>query len=262
MTDQWSNTSSLEHGYVPGFGPGRCDPTHTTHCVSASLIKPPLRTLRSPGSPLQQQQVLSVQPPAVGCRIQLCHKTAGFKSTNSNPQPLTGQPGMVQGQPGLQPPAMPGQQGGVLSSPAMQNMSPMQAGVQRAGLAQHQPQPQLQPPMGGMSPQAQPMNMNHGSMSSQFRDMLRQQQMMRQQQQQIQHHMQQMQQGNMGQMGQPPPRPWEQRQEPVYRPISSDSSSSRWGPLLSPAPRAPSSTCFQTRPSPRTSKAIPSSLSV
>lgn len=192
-----------------------------------------LRTLRSPSSPLQQQQVLSIlhaNPQLLAAFI----KQRAAKYANSNPQSLPGQPGMPQGQPGLQPPAMPGQQG-VHSNPAMQNMNAMQAGVQRAGLPQQQPQQQLQPPVGGMSPQAQQVNMNHNAMPSQFRDILRRQQMMQQQgagpgigpgmanhnqfqqpqgvgyppqqqqqQQRMQHHMQQMQQGNMGPMGQLP----------------------------------------------------------
>ncbi|XP_077025073.1 histone acetyltransferase p300 isoform X1 [Tamandua tetradactyla] len=202
--------------------------------VSQQALQNLLRTLRSPSSPLQQQQVLSIlhaNPQLLAAFI----KQRAAKYASSNPQPLPGQPGMPQGQPGLQPPTMPGQQG-VHSNPAMQNMNPMQAGVQRAGLPQQQPQQQLQPPMGGMSPQAQPMNMNHNTMPSQFRDILRRQQMMQQQQQQgagpgigpgmanhnqfqqpqgvgyppqpqqqrMQHHMQQIQQGNMGQMGQLP----------------------------------------------------------
>uniref|UniRef100_A0A8C0PBA2 histone acetyltransferase n=1 Tax=Canis lupus familiaris TaxID=9615 RepID=A0A8C0PBA2_CANLF len=212
--------------------------------VSQQALQNLLRTLRSPSSPLQQQQVLSIlhaNPQLLAAFI----KQRAAKYANSNPQPLPGQPGMPQGQPGLQPPTMPGQQG-VHSNPAMPNMNPMQAGVQRAGLPQQQPQQQLQPPMGGMSPQAQQMNMNHNTMPSQFRDILRRQQMMQQQQQQqqqgagpgigpgmanhnqfqqpqgvgypppppppqqqqqqqrMQHHMQQMQQGNMGQMGQLP----------------------------------------------------------
>lgn len=197
--------------------------------VSQQALQNLLRTLRSPSSPLQQQQVLSIlhaNPQLLAAFI----KQRAAKYANSNPQPLPGQPG-------LQPPAMPGQQG-VHSSPAMQNLNPMQAGVPRAGLPQ-QPtqQQQLPPPMGGMSPQAQQMNMNHSTMPSQFRDILRRQQMMQQQQQgagpgmgpglanhnqfqppqgvgypapqqqpppRMQHHMQQIPQGSMGQMGQLP----------------------------------------------------------
>lgn len=197
--------------------------------VSQQALQNLLRTLRSPSSPLQQQQVLSIlhaNPQLLAAFI----KQRAAKYANPNPQPLPGQPGMTQGQPGLQPPTMPGQQG-VHSNPALQNMNPLQAGVQRAGLPQQQPQQQLQPPMGAMSPQAQQMNMNHNTMPSQFRDILRRQMMQQQgagpgigpgmanqfqqpqgigyppqqqQQQRMQHHMQQMQQGNMGQMGQLP----------------------------------------------------------
>ncbi|OWK04072.1 hypothetical protein Celaphus_00013764 [Cervus elaphus hippelaphus] len=197
--------------------------------VSQQALQNLLRTLRSPSSPLQQQQVLSIlhaNPQLLAAFI----KQRAAKYASSNPQPLPGQPG-------LQPPTMPAQQG-VHSSPAMQNLNPMQAGVPRAGLPQ-QPtqQQQLPPPMGGMSPQAQQMNMNHSTMPSQFRDILRRQQMMQQQQQgagpgmgpglanhnqfqppqgvgypapqqqpppRMQHHMQQIPQGNMGQMGQLP----------------------------------------------------------
>ncbi|XP_075816158.1 histone acetyltransferase p300-like, partial [Microtus pennsylvanicus] len=206
------------------------EPSQTRHCVSTSLTDL-LQTLRSPSSPLQQQQVLSIlhsSPQLLAAFI----KQRAAKYAYSNPQPLPGQPGMPQGQPGLQPPTMPGQQG-VHSNPALQSMDPMQAGVQRAGLPQQQPQQQLQPPMGGMSPQAQQMNTNHNTMPSQFRDILRCQMMQQQgagpgigpgmanhnqfqqsqgigyppQQQQkqwVQHHMQQMQQGNVGQTCQLP----------------------------------------------------------
>uniref|UniRef100_A0A8U8BYS5 histone acetyltransferase n=1 Tax=Geospiza parvula TaxID=87175 RepID=A0A8U8BYS5_GEOPR len=190
-----------------------------------------LRTLRSPSSPMQQQQVLNI--------------------LHSNPQLLAAfikqraakYPGLPQGQPGLQPQqAMQGQQGGVHPNPAMQNMNPMQAGVQRPSMPQQQPQQQPQQAMAGMSPQAQQMNMNHSGMAPQFRDLLmRRHQMMeqqrhqqqqqqqgagpalgpgmanhnqfqqpqgvgypQQQQQRMQHHMQQMQQGNMGQISQLP----------------------------------------------------------
>ncbi|TKC43712.1 hypothetical protein EI555_017738, partial [Monodon monoceros] len=150
--------------------------------VSQQALQNLLRTLRSPSSPLQQQQVLSIlhaNPQLLAAFI----KQRAAKYANSNPQPLPGQPGVPQGQPGLQPPTMPGQQG-VHSSPAMPNLNPMQAGVQRAGLPQQQaPQQQLPPPMGGMSPQAPQMGMNPSTVPAQFRDLLRRQQMMQQQQQ-------------------------------------------------------------------------------
>uniref|UniRef100_A0A8C4V406 histone acetyltransferase n=1 Tax=Falco tinnunculus TaxID=100819 RepID=A0A8C4V406_FALTI len=185
-----------------------------------------LRTLRSPSSPMQQQQVLNI--------------------LHSNPQLLAAfikQRAAKYGQPGLQPQqAMQGQQGGVHPSPAMQNMNPMQAGVQRPSMPQQQPQQQPQQAMAGMNPQTQQMNMNHSGMAPQFRDLLmRRHQMIeqqrhqqqqqqqgagpalgagmanhnqfqqpqgvgypQQQQQRMQHHMQQMQQGNMGQISQLP----------------------------------------------------------
>lgn len=215
----------------PGLGQVGMNPLKPG-TVSQQALQNLLRTLRSPSSPLQQQQVLSIlhaNPQLLAAFI----KQRAAKYANSNPQPLPGQPGLPQGQPGLQPPAMPTQQG-VHSSPAMQNMNPMQAGVPRAGLPPQPPQQQLQPPMGGLSPQAQQMNMNHSAMPSQFRDILRRQQQQQpgagpglgpgmanhsqfqqpqgvgyspqqqQQQQRLQHHMQQMQQGGMGQMGQLP----------------------------------------------------------
>ncbi|XP_028935153.1 histone acetyltransferase p300 isoform X2 [Ornithorhynchus anatinus] len=204
-----------------------------------------LRTLRSPSSPMQQQQVLNIlhsNPQLLAAFIkQRAAKYAGAQ----NPQGLPGQAGMPQGQPGLQPqPAMQGQPGVVHPNPAMQNLPPMPAGVQRSGLPPQPPQPPQA--MAGLAPQAQQMNMNHSGMSPQFRELLmrRQQQMLeqqqrhqqqqqqqgagpglgpglanhsqfqqppgvgypqqQQQQQRMQHHMQQMQQGTMGQMSQLP----------------------------------------------------------
>ncbi|KAH0504197.1 Histone acetyltransferase p300 [Microtus ochrogaster] len=175
----------------------------------------------------KQQQVLSILHANLRLLAEFIKQRAA-KYANSNPQPLPRQPGMPQGQPGLQSPTMPGQQG-VYSNPALQNMNPIQAGVQRVGL----PQQQLQPPRGGMSPQIQQMNMNINTIPSQSQDILRRQMMQQQgagpdiepgmanrsqfqqtqgignllqqqQQQWMLHHMQQMQQENMGQMGQLP----------------------------------------------------------
>uniref|UniRef100_A0A8B9EYV9 histone acetyltransferase n=1 Tax=Amazona collaria TaxID=241587 RepID=A0A8B9EYV9_9PSIT len=189
-----------------------------------------LRTLRSPSSPMQQQQVLNIlhsNPQLLAAFIK--QRAAKYAGTQ-NPQGMTGQPGMPQGQPGVHP------------NPAMQNMNPMQAGVQRPSMPQQQPQQQPQQAMAGMNPQAQQMNMNHSGMAPQFRDLLmRRHQMIeqqrhqqqqqqqgagpalgpgmanhnqfqqpqgvgypQQQQQRMQHHMQQMQQGNMGQISQLP----------------------------------------------------------
>uniref|UniRef100_A0A670Y0H4 histone acetyltransferase n=1 Tax=Pseudonaja textilis TaxID=8673 RepID=A0A670Y0H4_PSETE len=188
-----------------------------------------LRTLRSPSSPMQQQQVLNILHSNPQLLAAFIKQRAAKYAGNPNPQGMPGQPGMPQG---------------VHSNPAMQNMNPMQAGVQRPSMPQQSP-PQQPPPqqaMGGMNPQAQPMNMNHSGISPQFRDLLLRRQMIeqqrqqqqqqqgtgpnlgpgianhnqfqqpqgvgyqqqQQQQQRMQHHMQQLQQGNMGQMSQLP----------------------------------------------------------
>lgn len=207
-------------GQVPAVAPAK------QGSLPQAALQNLLRTLRSPSSPMQQQQVLNIlhaNPQLLAAFI----KQRAAKYVTQNPQ---GQP------------AVPGQQG-VHPNPAVQTMNPMQAGVQRAGLPPPQPQPQPQPPpaMGGVSPQAQQMNMNHGGMSAQFRELLmrRQQQQLldqqrqqqqqqqgvgpamgghsqfpqpqglgypqpQQQQQRMQHHMQQMQPGGMGQMSQLP----------------------------------------------------------
>ena len=94
--------SALEHGSTAWIGQRRCEPSQTRHCVSTSL-RNLLRTLRSPSSPLQQQQVLSILHPNP-LLLAAFIKQRAAKYANSNPQPLPGQPGMPQGQPGLQPP--------------------------------------------------------------------------------------------------------------------------------------------------------------
>ena len=142
--------------------------------VSPQNLHNLLQILRSPSAPLQEQQVFTIllaNPQLLAIFV----KQRIAKYTNCNWHPLPGQPGVPQSQPRLQPPAMPGQQA-VHANPDMQNRKPAQAGDQRAGLPQKQPQQQLQPPMGGMSPQAQRMNMNRDTMPSQFRDTQRQQQ--------------------------------------------------------------------------------------
>ncbi|XP_034631661.1 histone acetyltransferase p300 isoform X4 [Trachemys scripta elegans] len=230
----------------PGMGqvPGAPQPKPAS--LPQAALQNLLRTLRSPSSPMQQQQVLNILHSNPQLLAAFIKQRAAKYAVSQNPQGMPGQPGMPQGQPGLQPqPAMQGQQGGVHPNPAMQNMNPMQAGVQRPSMPQQtQQQQQPQQAMGGMNPQAQPMNMNHSGMSPQFRDLLmRRQQMMeqqrhqqqqqgagpglvpgmanhnqfqqpqgvgyaqqqqQQQQQRMQHHMQQMQQGTMGQMSQLP----------------------------------------------------------
>uniref|UniRef100_A0A8C0JEZ2 histone acetyltransferase n=1 Tax=Chelonoidis abingdonii TaxID=106734 RepID=A0A8C0JEZ2_CHEAB len=224
-------------GQVPGA------PQPKPASLPQAALQNLLRTLRSPSSPMQQQQVLNILHSNPQLLAAFIKQRAAKYAVSQNPQGMPGQPGMPQSQPGLQPqPAMQGQQGGVHPNPAMQNMNPMQAGVQRPSMPQQTQQQPPQQAMGGMNPQAQPMNMNHSGMSPQFRDLLmRRQQMMeqqrqqqqqgagpglgpgmanhnqfqqpqgvgyaqqqQQQQQRMQHHMQQMQQGTMGQMSQLP----------------------------------------------------------
>uniref|UniRef100_A0A803YCU6 histone acetyltransferase n=1 Tax=Meleagris gallopavo TaxID=9103 RepID=A0A803YCU6_MELGA len=178
-----------------------------------------LRTLRSPSSPMQQQQVLNILHSNPQLLAAFIKQRAAKYAGSQNPQGMPGQPGMPQGQPGLQP---------------QQAIMPQQ----------QQPPQQPQQAMAGMNPQAQQMNMNHSGMAPQFRDLLMrrhqimeqqrqqqqqgvgpalgpgmanhnqfqqpqgvgypQQQQQQQQQQRMQHHMQQMQQGNMGQISQLP----------------------------------------------------------
>ncbi|XP_025920758.1 histone acetyltransferase p300 isoform X3 [Apteryx rowi] len=228
----------------PGMGqvPGTAQPKQPP--LPQAALQNLLRTLRSPSSPMQQQQVLNILHSNPQLLAAFIKQRAAKYAGSQNPQGMPGQAGIPQGQPGLQPQqAMQGQQGGVHPNPAMQNMNPMQAGVQRPSMPpQQQPQQQPQQAMAGMNPQAQQMNMNHSGMAPQFRDLLmRRHQMIeqqrhqqqqqqqgagpalgpgmanhnqfqqpqgvgypQQQQQRMQHHMQQMQQGNMGQISQLP----------------------------------------------------------
>ncbi|XP_060705627.1 histone acetyltransferase p300-like [Hemiscyllium ocellatum] len=191
-----------------------------------------LRTLRSPSSPMQQQQVLAIlrsNPQLMAAFIK--QRAARYQGGQGQPS-MQGQPGM-QPQPGMQTqPGLQGQQG-MHGNPGMQNMSPMQPGVQRPNMPQQQQQQQQS--MGGMNAQGQTMNMNHPTMNSNFRELSMRRQLMQQKQQQqqpnpslgagmanqfqqpqgsgypmqqqqqqqrIQHHIP-MQQGTMGQVGQP-----------------------------------------------------------
>ncbi|NXX40585.1 EP300 acetyltransferase, partial [Tricholaema leucomelas] len=177
----------------PGMGqvPGAAQPKQPP--LPQAALQNLLRTLRSPSSPMQQQQVLNILHSNPQLLAAFIKQRAAKYAGSQNPQGMAGQPGIPQGQPGLQPQqAMQGQQGGVHPNPAMQNMNPMQAGVQRPNMTQQQPQQQPQQAMAGMNPQAQQMNMNHSGMAPQFRDLLmRRHQMIEQQR----HQQQQQQQG-------------------------------------------------------------------
>ncbi|KAM9324481.1 histone acetyltransferase p300 [Gastrophryne carolinensis] len=187
-----------------------------------------LRTLRSPSSPMQQQQVLNIlhsNPQLLAAFIKQRAAKYASNQGSQNAGNMTGMPSQ-----GTMPQVMH-------AAANLQGMSSMQAGGPRTPMAQQPQPPQQQSPqqppptqqtIAGLNSQGQPINMNHAGISPQFRDLLiRRQQMMQQQQQQgsgpgmmnhnqfqqhqvmsgytqqqrIQHHMQ-MQQSNIGQMSQ------------------------------------------------------------
>ncbi|XP_018419432.1 PREDICTED: histone acetyltransferase p300 [Nanorana parkeri] len=204
-------------GQIPGTGQGK-----QSSLPQAAL----LRTLRSPSSPMQQQQVLNIlhsNPQLLAAFIK--QRAAKYASTQGL-QSAGNMPGMPSQ--GSLPHVMH-------PNASIQSVSPMQAVGQRTMPQQPQaPQPQtIQSPssqqaIAGLNSQGQPMNMNHAGISPQFRELLiRRQQMMQQQQgsgigmmnhnqfqqhqvmsgytqqQRIQHHMQ-MQQASIGQLSQVP----------------------------------------------------------
>uniref|UniRef100_A0A452V908 histone acetyltransferase n=1 Tax=Ursus maritimus TaxID=29073 RepID=A0A452V908_URSMA len=134
--------------------------------VSQQALQNLLRTLRSPSSPLQQQQVLSIlhaNPQLLAAFI----KQRAAKYASSNPQPLAGQPGMPQGQPGLQPPAIPGQQGVGYPPPPQPQQQRMQHHLQ-----------QMQPgSMGQMGQLPQALGAEAGAGLQAYQQRLLQQQM-------------------------------------------------------------------------------------
>ncbi|XP_043844349.1 CREB-binding protein isoform X3 [Dromiciops gliroides] len=163
---------------MPGVQPPRSIPPNALQDL--------LRTLKSPSSPQQQQQVLNIlkaNPQLMAAFIK--QRTAKYVANQPGMQPQTS----IQQQTGMQQPIMHTQ-------PALPNMSAMQAGVQRPNV------PPQQQGMGGMNPQGQAINiMNTGhnpsmaSMNPQYREMIRRQLLQQQQQQQ------QQQQGGAGMAG-------------------------------------------------------------
>ncbi|XP_066230203.1 histone acetyltransferase p300-like [Saccopteryx leptura] len=176
--------------------------------ASHEALKRLLQVLRSPSSPLQHQQVLSILHTNPELLLAFFDQRA-IRNAIINPQSLLGQPG-------TQP-------------PAMQSVNPTQAGVQKGGLPQQQPEQQLQQPM---SPQDQQMNTDHDTLRqeqmtqqqgaddaanidpgmanhNQFQepqgvDQPPQQQQQQPQQQEMQDEMQEVQEGSVGQMDQLP----------------------------------------------------------
>uniref|UniRef100_A0A8B9TY50 histone acetyltransferase n=1 Tax=Anas platyrhynchos TaxID=8839 RepID=A0A8B9TY50_ANAPL len=149
--------------------------------IPPNALQDLLRTLKSPSSPQQQQQVLNIlksNPQLMAAFIK--QRTAKY---------VANQPGM-QPQAGIQP-----HQACTLNQ-GLQNMNAMQAGVQRPSV------PPQQQGIGAMNPQGQAINiMNPGhnpsmaNMSPQYREILRRQLLQQQQQQQ------QQQQGGAGMAG-------------------------------------------------------------
>uniref|UniRef100_A0A8C3RKY9 histone acetyltransferase n=1 Tax=Chelydra serpentina TaxID=8475 RepID=A0A8C3RKY9_CHESE len=143
--------------------------------IAPNALQDLLRTLKSPSSPQQQQQVLNIlksNPQLMAAFIK--QRTAKYVANQPGMQPQAG----IQPQPGMQ-------QQGMHTQPSLQTISAMQAGVQRPSV------PPQQQGIGGMNPQGQAINiMNPGhnpgiaNMSPQYREILRRQLLQQQQQQQ------------------------------------------------------------------------------
>ncbi|XP_026065853.1 CREB-binding protein-like isoform X2 [Carassius auratus] len=133
-----------------------------TSSIAPGALQDLLRTLKSPSSPQQQQQVLNIlksNPHLMAAFIK--QRTAKYQA--SQPQQQNPQ-AMLAGQPG------------------MQNMAAMQTGpVQRPVMPPQQPQPAATQAMGALGSQGQMMNAAHNGNQQLFR-----RQLMRMQQQQQQ----------------------------------------------------------------------------
>ncbi|EPQ11902.1 CREB-binding protein [Myotis brandtii] len=116
--------------------------------ISPGALQDLLRTLKSPSSRQQQQQVLNIlksNPQLMAAFIK--QRTAKYVASQPGLQP---QPSL-QAQPGLQP------QPGLHQQPSLQNLNAMQASGPRPGV------PPQQQAMGGLNPQGQALNiMNPG----------------------------------------------------------------------------------------------------
>ncbi|XP_051573028.1 CREB-binding protein-like isoform X2 [Myxocyprinus asiaticus] len=130
--------------------------------IAPGALQDLLRTLKSPSSPQQQQQVLNIlksNPHLMAAFIK--QRTAKYQASQPQ-QPQQNPQAMLAGQPG------------------MQNMATMQAGaVQRPGMPPQQPQPAATQAMANLGPQGQMMNAAHNGNQQMFR-----RQLMRQMQQQ------------------------------------------------------------------------------
>ncbi|XP_032896546.1 CREB-binding protein isoform X3 [Amblyraja radiata] len=190
---QWPQGTTLSQPLQPGMPRGAMQMSPQTTAgqrmpssqqlprgsISPNALQDLLRTLKSPSSPQQQQQVLNIlksNPQLMAAFIK--QRTAKYQAS---------QPGMqaqAQPQPRVQQAGMHAQAG--MQNP-LQNLSPMQAAAQRPALS-----PQQQG-LGSLNNQSQTMSMmnpghnpNLPAINPQYRDLLIRRQLIQQQQQQQQ----------------------------------------------------------------------------
>ncbi|XP_055507500.1 CREB-binding protein-like isoform X1 [Leucoraja erinacea] len=188
---QWPQGTTLSQPLQPGMPRGAMQMSPQTTAgqrmpssqqlprgsISPNALQDLLRTLKSPSSPQQQQQVLNIlksNPQLMAAFIK--QRTAKYQAS---------QPGMqAQAQPRVQQAGMHAQAG--MQNP-LQNLNPMQAAAQRPALS-----PQQQG-LGSLNNQSQTMSMmnpghnpNLPAINPQYRDLLIRRQLIQQQQQQQQ----------------------------------------------------------------------------
>ncbi|XP_038612696.1 histone acetyltransferase p300-like [Tachyglossus aculeatus] len=116
----------------PGQVPGVARPKQGS--LPRVALQNLLRTLRAPSSPLQQQQVLNILCSNPQLLTAFISQRAAKYAGTQNPPGLPGQPGMSQGQPGLQlQPTVQGRQGMGHPNPVVPNMPPLPARVAQLG---------------------------------------------------------------------------------------------------------------------------------
>uniref|UniRef100_A0A8C9V2E3 histone acetyltransferase n=1 Tax=Scleropages formosus TaxID=113540 RepID=A0A8C9V2E3_SCLFO len=144
--------------------------------IPSTALQELLRTLKSPSSPKQQQQVLSIlkaHPQLMAAFIK--QRTAKYQASQTPPQ-------QQQQQQQQQPPQQPPPQGMHGGQPNLQGMASMQGGpVQRPGMAPQLPHQAAPQGMGPLGPQGQVMSPAH---NPQFQELYRRQLLRQQQQQQ------------------------------------------------------------------------------
>ncbi|XP_078519251.1 CREB-binding protein [Lissotriton helveticus] len=150
--------------------------------IPPNALQDLLRTLKSPSSPQQQQQVLNIlksNPQLMAAFIK--QRTAKYVANQPGMQPQ--QPSMQQPQTGMQQTQPVMQQSAMHPQPNLQNINALQVGIQRPTV------PPQQQGMGGMNTQAQAigiMNPGHSpslaNVSPQYREIIRRQILQQQQQ--------------------------------------------------------------------------------